>query len=585
MSKQEVSIELIKKGFNELTISEELIQPLFKAINSLTKAHIESFYAYILSNSTLPESIKECWSDKRDMFKTESFASKQEGINALIDLLKEHNNEYFTEMIEPLLTSNINFKDSDYTIEAFQRDFGKFKTLPEMINKLKLCVAINTRGGYLIKTRSEDGKTLQFQDIKRNDIKEYIGELTLRYRVSEEQKERMRQQKKQVKDYDSIKVSSVLTTSLYYNRFDKYDGVALLSSNNNILQLYNPPAQTDYDEPLILDWIEFMKERLHNPEALDELLDSQAYRFHHPDEFIEKFFINYGNGHNGKSYLVACLNEIYPGYANVAASQDQIERDSFTAWIVRNLLVWMEEAETSNYQSKAIQQRVKQLTTKTASARGMYKEVKAARNWAIFGMNTNQKDLYGLARGDKALIDRLVILNFKDNNGEDKTFDAKCKSFIKNPKFAYSLYHYLSKVRKIREGFSPVRYYGKDKYDFINGCHVENKNAVEDWFSERCNDETLCHINKKKAYVYIKETEANSDYKYWKDGHKQRLCQNSIKETMTKLGFAYCSTTINGEKGVKIYKMDKDKFDELVKRLTAIEDDGEEIDETDEEAN
>ena len=35
--------------------------------------------------------------------------------------------------------------------------------------------------------------------------------------------------------------------------------------------------------------------------------------------------------------------------------------DAFNAWIVRNLLVWMEEAEKSNYKSQAIQQRVKQL--------------------------------------------------------------------------------------------------------------------------------------------------------------------------------------------------------------------------------
>ena len=111
-----------------------------------------------------------------------------------------------------------------------------------------------------------------------------------------------------------------------------------------------------------------------------------------------------------------------------------MENDTFNAWLVRNLLVWMEEAENANYQSKAIYQRVKQLTTKKASARGMYCETKSARNWAIYGMNTNSKDLYGLIRGEKSVTDRLVILKFKENgNGEVynyKVLNEKCKSFI-----------------------------------------------------------------------------------------------------------------------------------------------------------
>ena len=597
-----ISSEIIMNGFNNLSITEELLPSLFKAINSLTETHIESFYAYILTNSILPESIKTTWTEQRQQYANDKFDEPHYGselahepnkaIKSLIQILKAHNKDYYNETIEPLLPSKENFKNSDYTIESFQRDFGRFNTLREMINKLKLCVAINTHGGYLIKTRSEeDNKTIQFQDIKAGEIKEYIGNLELTYQTTEKQQQKMREQKKAIKEKAQIKVIKVLTTSEYYNNFEKYDGVSLLTSNQNVLQLYNSPAQTVYDRQLIIDWIEFIKGELHNPEAFDELLDSHAYRFRNPDTFIEKFFINYGNGHNGKSYLVACLATMYPGFNNTATTQDQIERDSFTAWIVRNLLVWMEEAETSNYQSKAIQQRVKQLTTKAASSRGMYKEVKSARNWAIFGMNTNQRDLYGLSRGDPALLSRLVILDFKDNDRENdqqkrNEFDEKCKSFITNPNFAYSLYHYLSDEheREIRKGFSPVRYYGKDKDDFLKNCRFENKNSVEDWFSEKCSDNTFCRINEKKAYVYIKEKEANKSYNNWKENHKQRLCADSIKPTFEKLGFTYTSTTINGEKGVRIFKMDKDKFDEVVKRLVGIEDDGEEIDECDKDA-
>ena len=227
-----------------------------------------------------------------------------------------------------------------------------------------------------------------------------------------------------------------------------------------------------------------MKTLINNPEAFDELLDTQAYRFKHPDAYSAKFFVNYGTGGNGKSYITACLAKIYPGFANVAVQQQQIESDNFNSWIVRNLLIWMEEAETTNYKSKAILQRVKQLTTKQASARGMYKEVKSARNWAIFGMNTNQKDLYGLARGKKAVTDRLVILNFKSGVYAEQELYEKCHRFIDDPNFAYSLYHYLAEERVIREGFNPDRYYGEDKHEFISGVTAENRNSVEDWFVE-----------------------------------------------------------------------------------------------------
>ena len=223
-----------------------------------------------------------------------------------------------------------------------------------------------------------------------------------------------------------------------------------------------------------------MKEMINNTEAFDELLDSHAYRFRHPTELIEKFFINYGTGHNCKTFLLACFDLIYPNCANVAVKQQQLESDTFNAWVVRNLLLWLEEAEKGklNYRERAIQQAVKQVTTLKASARGMYNETKSARNWAIAGMNTNSKDLYGLARSDPATLQRLVIIDFKENlHGEiynEKKLKVKCNKFIRDPNFAYSLYYYLAEVRKINENFSPVRYYGKDKQTILDRITMAN---------------------------------------------------------------------------------------------------------------
>lgn len=580
--------EIVKNGFVGLHIdteSEISLSPLFQAINALSEDKAELMYRQIKDKCELTPSAKQNWNSERARNESEHSNS-----SLLIEMLKIYNNKYFKANIEPSLNkSKLNFKNSDYTVENFQHDFTGIKPISELINKLRLCVAINTRGGYIVKFRSEeDHKTILFQDIKRKELIEYIGTLTFTYQTTEADKQRMKDQHKKVKDVETVKIEHIFTNNLYLRSFDLYDGIDLMTSNENILQLYNPPTGT-YDEQLINAWLEFMKSLIHNPEAFDELLDSHAYRFRHPSEYIEKFFINYGTGHNGKSYLASCLASAYPGFANVATTQDQIERDNFTAWIVRNLLIWMEEAETSNYQSKSIQQRVKQLTTKNASSRGMYKEVKSARNWAIFGMNTNQKDLYGLARGDKALIDRLVILNFKDNVYPAEELNEKCRGFISNSNFAYSLYHYLANVREIRNGFSPVRYYGKDKYDFIRGATSENKNSVEDWLVECCDG--LKHERKNKDTsidIVILEKQANESYNTWRSYHKDRQCIQYIKTTMEKLGFKRTTTTINKVKGVPIYRIEKTKYDEIMSKLNPeLEDDGEEMnfdDEIDEDA-
>jgi len=573
------------------------LEKLFKAINSLPADSIEPFYEHI-RQCKRDDECAENWKDLKEKLKDEKSNQSE-----LINMLKQHNRTYYDEKLRPLLKPNINFKTSKYRKEQFIGDAGKFKTLSQMLYKFKQCLAINTHGGYIIKLHSEeDNKTIQFQCIKEKELNDQHLNINFEFDSTEEEKEKMRNQHKKVQDTYNINSSKLLKQAKYISQFDSFDGIALLSSNPKVLQLYNPPAETQYDKQLILDWIAFMKTLIHNTDAFDELLKSHAYRFRNPDDFIEKFFVNYGTGNNGKSFLVACLAKIYPGLANSAVRQEQIENDTFNAWTVNNLQINIEEAQQSNYKSKTLGQRVKQMTTKNASVRGMYNETKSARNWAICSMNTNKKDLYGLIREDIATTSRLVILNFKDNlNGEiysKAEMNKKCHSFIDNPNFAYSLYHYLSKEQDIGNSFNPCRYEGKDKDDFIDAAQGENRNSVEDWLVEsyennveieqKENEKIITYKdmfrkNKSKAqdgktYIFILEKDANESYNTWKESHKDRLCLQYIKDTMEKLGFKRTTTTINKVKGVPIYKINETEFQTLITRLTPkIEDDGEEI--------
>ena len=513
------------------------------------------------------------------------------GIGYIMNAIKIHNPEYYQEHIKPLLKRSgkdeseqqESFKTSPYTVEDFQRDFSKFKRPYQMIEKLKLCVAVNTRGGYIVKQRSNN--TIEYKEMKRSAFEDFIGKDAFEYETTEEERHKMKEQKKAVKEFKAIKIKDIVSNSMYRDNFETFNGVDMMSDSPDVLQLYEPPAVTEYNEQLILDWLSFMRSLINNPEAFDELIDSNAYRFRHPTEFIEKFFINYGTGNNDKSYLAACLDKLYPNYANVAVQQNQIENDTFNAWTVRNLLLWIEEAEQSNYQTKSLQQRIKQMTTKQTSTRGLYSETKNGRNWAIVGMNTNSKDLNGAIRYDDATISRLVILDFKSNAMPRSQLDQQCKYFITHPCFAYSLYHYLKDIHQINPDFSPRRYYGDDKRKILERMTMINKNSVEDWFAE-CHEDLVhdAKVNKVEC-KYIYEADANTSYSQWRMNQPKRMCLNYIRDSMIAMGFEYKNKKESG-KYLHTWRITAEKYNELIKKLNPVdEDEDEEWEDIDDSAN
>ena len=155
---------------------------------------------------------------------------------------------------------------------------------------------------------------------------------------------------------------------------------------------------------------------------------------------------------------------------------------------------------------------------------------------------------------------------------------------------------------EIPAGFSPVRYFGKDKYDFIEASNVESKNSVAEWLTDLLNDkevqdsvqdseendEEKTYIEpfelrkiKGKEYYILFEKDANESYKYWFDCNKNRMQVKSIKETMLKLGFEYKDIKICG-KAKHTYRIEPKKLIELHEKLNGLDEDAE-YDEFDEE--
>lgn len=575
-----------KKSSEEIAISQLYGNMLWCECDEITDDHIEESLDKIKAQANLTVECKNNW-DKQTRAAAIDFVKGKitfKSIGYMVDAAKQNKDKYKNVLLPLLIKLNPkreSFRDSTYTIEDLYNEISTFTTLSQLIGKLRLCLAFHTHGGYIIKQKStQPGRNIEFQHIKKTELSNIFGDLTFSYPATEEDKQKMRDDKKKVKDTMTIKINKILTNTSFLGNFEKFNGIEMMSSDADVLQLYNPPAKTEYHKQLILDWIGFMKEMINNTEAFDEMLDSHAYRFRHPNEFIEKFFINYGTGNNCKTFLMACIDKIYPNCANVAVQQQQVESDLFNGWLTRNLCIHFEEAQKNKpgFTQSKMEQIVKLMTTMKASARGMYSETRSARNWAIPGMNTNKETLYGLAFADDPSISRLVILDFKDNlKGEiyDKpTLYKKTHDFTNDPTFAYSLYYYLKFDHKISENFCPSRYDGADRQAFIDRVRKANRNSVEDWFVEKYSELIKSAKVKGVAYKVIKETDANTSYREWKRQNRDRILEKGVKDTLIDgFGFEYKSQVVKSE-SIKVYRMPEDKFNEWKKKYDP--DDGDE---------
>ena len=166
-------------------------------------------------------------------------------------------------------------------------------------------------------------------------------------------------------------------------------------------------------------------------------------------------------------------------------------------------------------------------------------------------------------------------LYFKENrNGEamnHKQLEKKCKEFINNPNFAYSLYYYLMNDHQINDNFSPVRYYGEDKKKIIERFTSVNKNSVEDWFTEKYEEIMKTRKSKDETYIYVEEKDANNNYRNWKLENLNRLHMKSIHDTMTiNLKFEYKSMKSKG-KVIKIYQMKEEDYNKLIAKLNNVD--------------
>ena len=342
-----------------------------------------------------------------------------------------------------------------------------------------------------------------------------------------------------------------------------YHRVNVLKTPDSI-HLYIPPALTVYNKQFIDAFTQCYFNRVEHHTPLRYFFDSIAYTVRNNLRLIQNYFVFYGEGDDGKTYILKILKKMFRNFMRIG-EQTQFTQDKFNSWKDNTIIRWIEEAQ-NDYITKDLETHIKITTGEDESRRAMCKALTDGKNTGLEGMNTNKQDLCGLVSSGDACKKRLVIVEFKQRNAElAKEIDDMSKLFEADEENNLaSLWVYFKEKHVIDEHFSPVaRYNGKEKWDYIESHKPIN--SVVRWIDEN-KDRTLDVVKKiKKVEHYaISISAGNLSYKrYCREERLSNFNKNDWKDVMVKeMG----GKQIHNREGDFIV-IEKAKLDEMLNKL------------------
>ena len=474
--------------------------------------------------------------------------------------------------------------DDNYSFSEF-REALSFSSmcLKDLLKSLYRCVGrLNT--GFVVKMRFKG--LINYEEVKRSNLNEYFGFLVHYYTPSSDDDD-----DDEDKTPKSEKLSKIIER--YENRLAMFDGFDIISDEAEMLSIYRPPKGT-YIKGLAERFIQIFEKQVKNKESFHEMLSSHAYRFRHPGAFIEKCFIYFSSeGNTGKSLLSAIIGSMYHRFGAPALRISQVSEDK-NGFLTDYLYAHIEELQNEQYRNHFFETLLKQMTTKNTASRKLYKDTVATVNRAIFGFNTNKEDLYGLIRlpVGSPEYQRCVPIWFTNpllpNEWNKIKTDLGMNDSVNTEhdfrNLGYTLYYYLKNKYPIKEKFTPCRYYGEDKELIWKELQKSNKGYLDQWLSNlrftNCTDVdiddeykilTIMNDNQRNQYVGFRNTDKliGNTFDYFK---KQTKCNctyspASIRSFLVEKGFHQLKT-----RGYNMIRIEKDKFDELVKSEYVEED-------------
>ena len=515
------------------------------------------FAALTRHEGRLTKKAKECFTIEH--MKSTNNKSNKYRKQTLYKLIERFNETYYYSTLIYYLDA---FENGDYTFYDFKKEL--FESIYDVMNKLKQCVAVNLSGGFIVKFEDKY-ELMKLSDITREH------DLIFTLKSTEQEIEEMKEKHKKVKDTYDISLKLLLTKQCYLCQLKQYKKVELWSSDKHVFSSFKGPIESQLNLDLVHRFINYFKSNVVHIEPFNELLDSISYTLKNNGELVRKFFVLYGKGHNGKTCLADKLADMFCDCGMVAA-QTQFTDDKFNGYAENLLFKWIEEAEL-DYKKGVLSNHIKLATSKVAARRGMMKELKRGANKGINGMNTNRADLNGLIQAEEAVLQRLVIIEFKDECNTDE-IDSISASILKNEaSFNYSLFYYFTCIHKINKSYSPERYFGKEKNEYITKQQKKNPNMVMRWLIDEFeNISNIGHVKDVEGYYIINNEGTRSYNKYIKDNGTIGCVSTKWRDELLNIGWNEKSHTTNDIYAKHFMFINKDVFDSWLASNTHDED-------------
>ena len=411
-------------------------------------------------------------------------AEQEEEILETPEELEAMRKQYEAEQIKARKT----FRKTGYTIDDYQAQMGKFKTIEDHEDYLRRFIGKVGSTEYVIRCRSKDtgfGYIVVPAEALRN---KYLSTYVM---LKEKQKNLKQDKPFKYNPYEKSIQNGAFAVKLAY--FSKAE---IVTDIEDQLQLYLPPVYPDnenYEEQKqhVEAFIDFYA---HNRMVYDkpfyEELTAHAYRFRNiPNkQRIVKIFLHYDRfGGAGKSLLTHLLDTLYPKFAAVGAQAELLD-SGFNSWIMNTLFANFEELPESTYENKKFETFIKQVTTGKAMKSQKYKDTVQDEYQCLVTMNSNNPDLYGLIGADDAAVSRMVILVFNPKPSPEVWNEFKTKigllgqetpEEINMQRFGATFYRYLREdyVNPYYPDMSkwePERYDGPEKDVILRKLTIES---------------------------------------------------------------------------------------------------------------
>ena len=201
----------------------------------------------------------------------------------------------------------------------------------------------------------------------------------------------------------------------------------------------NPTSLLDAE--LVDCFLKLINDQLYDDcakESFQHFLNINAYLLQQRKK-ANVFFVKYSaTGETGKNYIDNAFSKMYGLFALTGITEQQLT-EKHNGGMANLLYRSYDEFGSDNYTNKKIDNIVKRYTNDKMAVRAMNADTVQANDYAIDVLNTNDSSLYGMLRGDKALLSRLCIIRMKERTMQQSPY-YKDVGVIDDESFGYSLY-------------------------------------------------------------------------------------------------------------------------------------------------